>query len=489
MPLSPATTCWAELDGLFEVVNWSAVVKGTVLTFAVPIVLGVMWKIADSLARRKVRDRLDALEGQSELAKAKINMLEQTVGGQGMTIATQVEAVSQRDALLKSAERKLEQLTKELKKEQQKRSESEPFQTAYEPLKKQSQDDARKIAILEVREAEFTRVENRLRRARKLEGYLWRAKALQQRPVFRPMLERKTAIVSVLNLKGGVGKTTTVAQLGAAFARRGYRVLCVDLDLQGSLSRVLLEQQVINTCFDGERLLQHFFKASGSGANPRIAEFAQEVPSPEGRPGSLHVLPVTDELAFAEFNLTLDWLLKAGERDARFLLRKALHSKSVARTFDIVLLDCPPLLNISCMNALAASDYLLVPVVPGLPSLERVQNLLEVVRSTPFITHVNHNLNLLGMLANRTHSSGMTGDDRREWDQLMSRLQNLFGIVPRKFETTIPQLKAIQDGESITASAETNRRIEGIYNRLAGEIEKVLPHDCRRTAAVLPQLV
>lgn len=60
MPLSPATTCWAELDGLFEVVNWSAVVKGTVLTFAVPIVLGVMWKIADSLARRKVRDRLDA---------------------------------------------------------------------------------------------------------------------------------------------------------------------------------------------------------------------------------------------------------------------------------------------------------------------------------------------------------------------------------------------------------------------------------------------
>jgi Flp pilus assembly CpaE family ATPase len=79
----------------------------------------------------------------------------------------------------------------------------------------------------------------------KLEGRLWQQKALHGIPKFQPLHDRRTAILSVLNLKGGVGKTTITANLAAAFHQKGYRVLVVDLDLQGSLSSLFLTESDI----------------------------------------------------------------------------------------------------------------------------------------------------------------------------------------------------------------------------------------------------
>ncbi len=75
-----------------------------------------------------------------------------------------------------------------------------------------------------------------MKAALKLEGQLWNARSMQKRPKFRERGRRKRAVVSVLNLEGGVEKTTLTAHLGTALARRGYRVLLVDLDLQKSLT-------------------------------------------------------------------------------------------------------------------------------------------------------------------------------------------------------------------------------------------------------------
>ena len=506
----PDAVILADVGDLIEVVNWSALGKWALLAIALPLI----WIVAIFFAKKKVQVLLEDREAQlrnrvhaAEVDQGKIASRDESIIRQAQTIAHQAEALKLKESQLIVSRERIDFVFEEGKKEFKRAAGLEKYRLAFEQLRKKSQDDDRRIAILEAklvlaggetgqlmedlqaRRVAIAKAENRLRRARKLDGYFWQAKALQRRPKFRPLSERKTAIVSVLNLKGGVGKTTTVAQLGAEFARRGYRVLCVDLDLQGSLSTLLLDQQSINEGYGAKRLLQHYFKATGAGANPRIADFAREVPSPEGRAGSLHVLPTTDDLAFAEFNLTVGWLLRSGERDARFLLRQGLHAKSVAHRFDLVLLDCPPLLNISCINALAASDYLLIPALPSATSLERVLNLLRTTRSTPFLTHVNQNLNLLGLLANRTHHSGLTRDDRREWELLAQKIQNLFGIVPKKFETDVPQLKGILDGDTVSATSRPNPSVEAIYGRLALELERILPHDCRRTAAVLPQLV
>ena len=199
----------------------------------------------------------------------------------------------------------------------------------------------------------------------------------------------------------------------------------------------------------------------------------------------MHILATTDELAFAEFNLVMGWLLRAGKRDARFLLRKALHSKSLAKSFDVVLLDCPPLLNITCINALAASDYLMIPALPSAKSMERVINLLQATQSESFKTHVNQSLSLLGLLANRTHHSGLTQDDQRDWEQTLLRIKNIHGVSLNRFATEIPQLKGIQEGDTISAMSKTGSAIEKIYGRLADELERAFPHDCRRTPPLL----
>jgi cellulose biosynthesis protein BcsQ len=89
------------------------------------------------------------------------------------------------------------------------------------------------------------------------------------------------------------------------------------------------------------------------------------------------IVPSADSMAYAELNLSMQWLLRQGKRDTRFLLRKALQQKRITRRFDIVLLDCPPLFNTCCVKALGASDYILIPVLPSRKAAERVPLLLE----------------------------------------------------------------------------------------------------------------
>src|SRR5262249_17390943 len=79
------------------------------------------------------------------------------------------------------------------------------------------------------------------RRALALEGAIWTQRTMAGTPRFVPLDERRTPIVSVLNLKGGVGKTTVTAYLARALAASGYRILLVDLDLQGSLSSLFID--------------------------------------------------------------------------------------------------------------------------------------------------------------------------------------------------------------------------------------------------------
>ena len=95
------------------------------------------------------------------------------------------------------------------------------------------------------------RVEHRreylVRNALKLEGKIWQRKVLRGVPPFRPLHDRHAAIISVVNLKGGVGKTTVTAHLAMGLSSRGYRVLMVDLDLQGSLSSLFVPETILGS--------------------------------------------------------------------------------------------------------------------------------------------------------------------------------------------------------------------------------------------------
>jgi len=160
--------------------------------------------------------------------------------------------------------------------------------------------------------------------------------------------------LAVANQKGGVAKTTTVVSLGAAFAEQGLRVLLVDLDAQSCLTFSLgLDPDEIEIGVH-EVLLG------------RVAAEAAVLDAGDG----VHLLPATIERAGAEAAL----LPLAGRES---MLRRALEP--VQGGYDVVLLDCSPSLGLLTLNALAASDEVIIPLQCEMLSHRGVGQLLDTV--------------------------------------------------------------------------------------------------------------
>src|SRR5262245_22854976 len=141
-----------------------------------------------------------------------------------------------------------------------------------------------------------------MKKAMELEGKVWERNILQGTPRFRPLSERHAAVISVLNLKGGVGKTTVTAHLGAALSAKGYNVLLVDLDLQGSLSGLFLHETILVERRKAERLLQHFLTNTAERRKANLLEYC--IPIFNGKSA---IVPTADSMAYAELNLTMQW--------------------------------------------------------------------------------------------------------------------------------------------------------------------------------------
>jgi cellulose biosynthesis protein BcsQ len=346
-------------------------------------------------------------------------------------------------------------------------------------LKRLGVDLTKVIEEADARGQAIRRSQRRLNQALKLEGQLWAAKALQGRPKFREMGWRKRAIISVLNLKGGVGKTTVTAHLASALARCGRRVLMVDLDLQGSLTSFFLPNPQVNQLAADGRLVQHFLRRAVDHHSVKLDDFIQPVVEYPKSGGWLDLVGATDSLAYAELTLTMKWLVQSGTRDSRFLLRKALHLIGLGRGYDVVLLDCPPIVNVSCVNALAASDYLLVPTTLGRKSAERVPMLLRrVLANEKFQHHINVHLKPVGLLANRTFRAdgNLTGAEKDEWNQLAAECQEVFGQPVNRFEAVVPQqTKDIRDSETQAGPPAADTALAATFDKLATELIGRLP--------------
>jgi chromosome partitioning protein len=316
---------------------------------------------------------------------------------------------------------------------------------------------------------------NRIRKALQLEGRFWELRKLGNVPCFQPLHDRRMAVISVLNLKGGVGKTTVTAHLGAALASRGYRVLLVDLDLQGSLSSLFVNESELTDRSAAGQLLQHFLTMSAVFRTINLLDYSVPIFG-----GQSAVVPTADTLAYAELNLTMQWLLRLSKKDTRFLLRKALHHQRVADRYDIVLLDCPPIFNTCCVNALAASDYILVPVLPSQKAAERVPLLLQRVKALGAV--INPDLQLAGILLNRTHGVKLTAWEQDLWCELLERSKDQWKLPVYGFETYIRQTPEVRANETEFSPPAPGSELYALFGRLAAELEARLPRDCCRTA-------
>lgn len=314
-----------------------------------------------------------------------------------------------------------------------------------------------------------------MKKAMRLQGKVWERKILQSAPSFRQLGQRHVAIISVHNLKGGVGKTTVTAHLGAALSAQGYHVLLVDLDLQGSLSSLFMNESALVQLKEEGRLLQNFLLNVAERRKANLLECCIPIFN-----GQSAIIPSADSMAYAELNLTMQWLLRRGKRDTRFLLRKALQLKGVARRFDIILLDCPPVMNTCCVNALAASDYVLIPVLPSRKATERVPLLLERLQSLHRV--INPELQVIGVFLNRTHGAQLTAWERDLWADMLEHAKTQWKLPVPAFETFLRQTTEVRDNEAEFSPPPSGSELHTTFTRLVAELEERLPRDCCRTA-------
>ena len=177
-------------------------------------------------------------------------------------------------------------------------------------------------------------------------------------------------IWAVANQKGGVGKTTTAVALGGLLASRGARVLLLDLDPHASLTAYF----GVNPDGDHAGIFDLFLDHHNL-SRQRVLQCIQE----SGQPG-LQFIPGQVAMATVEKQL-------ANQDGQGLVISRMLHG--LQADYDNVLIDCPPVLGVLMVNALAACDYLLVPVqteflaMQGLERMLRTLQMIERSRKLP----------------------------------------------------------------------------------------------------------
>ncbi|MDO6729811.1 AAA family ATPase [Marinovum sp. 2_MG-2023] len=166
-------------------------------------------------------------------------------------------------------------------------------------------------------------------------------------------------IIAVANQKGGVGKTTTTINLGAALAEQGFNVLIVDLDPQGNASTgmgVVPKDRDLTTY---ELLLED-------------VDLAEAIKTTAVK--NLAIIPATVDLSSADIELI-------SNEKRSFLLHDSLRQTAIDQfKFDFVLIDCPPSLNLLTVNAMVAAHSILVPLQSEFFALEGLSQLMLTIR-------------------------------------------------------------------------------------------------------------
>lgn len=177
-----------------------------------------------------------------------------------------------------------------------------------------------------------------------------------------------TKIISIINHKGGVGKTTTTANLGGALTQKGYRVLLVDLDGQANLTMSLGLNSDLN---------ETIYSSMKSGKDFPVYK----------NKGGLEIVPSCLDLSAIESELI--------NEPGRELILKSLLA-NIRERYDYILIDCPPSLSLLSLNALTASDGIIIPMQAQYLAMRGMDKLVNIINKVK--SRINPSLSIYGIL-------------------------------------------------------------------------------------------
>lgn len=222
-------------------------------------------------------------------------------------------------------------------------------------------------------------------------------------------------IISLVNQKGGVAKTTSTFNIATSLAKEGKNVLMLDLDPQASL-----------TIYTNLEPYELDYSIVDVMRNPKM-EVEKSIVKLRER---LHIIPSRIELAGLESELL--------SRTAReLILTKALAS--VRDNYDYIIIDCPPQLSTLTINALACTDQVIIPCKTDFLAYRGIDQLLETVESIK--EYFKPDINVLGVLATMFESRA---NDDKDVLELLKEEYEVIGVVKR----TVQSKKGMYDGKS-----------------------------------------
>ncbi|HEX9035538.1 MAG TPA: ParA family protein [Ktedonobacterales bacterium] len=284
-------------------------------------------------------------------------------------------------------------------------------------------------------------------------------------------------VTSLINLKGGVGKTTLTLSLAHFLAiEHQRRVLVIDLDPQTNATVCLIPEDEWKARDESERTLYQLFLDHVRGTQRFNADEAivRDVSNVGGGVSGLDLLPSSLQLIKIQDRLTQVTDFDSYQRGPIFALRDAL--KEFLPYYDHVLIDCPPSLGIVTLNGLAISDSYLIPVVPDILSVLGIPPILD--RVAHFSGAIRRNIRAMGIVISKMRSTTILHNEmtRRLRDDFMDRR------FPLVFETIVPESTRIAEAANVMVPINTLQQKYGgggPYEELSALAKEFLAHVSR----------
>ena len=250
----------------------------------------------------------------------------------------------------------------------------------------------------------------------------------------------KQNIIAITNQKGGVGKTTLALNIGYELACMNYKVLTLDEDPQGSLSKNLLGEDELSSI----KGIEEFFLNDKLNPHDFISHTKIK---------NLDILPCHSELSSVSAKILLD--------STSFFATKEILDKITG--YDFILIDTPPSLGILTLNSFIASQKLIVPISPAFYSMLGVNDLLQSIEKAK--KNLNPNLEILGVC--------LTMMDRRAnlYCQIEQEVREFFGdkVFSTVTSRTVKNEEAIVEGIGVSG-LNKSCKLAGEYKALTLEI-------------------